>query len=147
MAPVQLLIEPINVQVLPPLPVDGDPSHNGPFPATLAGDALTLATGGATYTLTRPPANPLAAAADPAAPAVDATLLASTTTGRAVFLNWPRAHSAADALRATVPLLPKVVGGSATVMLMLAGRWNPFVLLYGALALALAAGIWLPVGH
>lgn len=90
--------------------------QNFDFTATLAGDTLTLATAGTTYTLTRPPTNPLDAAAPaPVTAAVDATPLARTATGRAVFFHWPTAKSAAEALEATAPLLPKLVGGPTTV--------------------------------
>ena len=82
--------------------------HDFPFVAKLAGDGLTLTTGGATYTLTR------GAAAPP--PAVgEAKLLASTATGRTVFLSYPKAASAVDVLQAMGPTLTQVVGKAATM--------------------------------
>jgi hypothetical protein len=93
-----------------------------PFTATLAGDTLTLSTGGATYTLTRPPANPLAAVAGgatatPPTPAAtgDASELARTATGRTLVLRQPSATTASAALDATLPKLAGAVGGDVSV--------------------------------
>ena len=97
------------------------------FTATRSADTLTLCTAGATYTLTgQPPANPLAPAdvaapAPPVAPAPPADApaeglpLATTDTGRAVVFHQPAATTAAAALDATLPLLPRAVGGPITV--------------------------------
>ncbi len=89
------------------------------FTATLSADTLTLSTAGATYTLTRPPANPLDATGVPPPPAADAQVdglqLASTDTGRAVIIHQPTATTAAAALDATLPLLPRAIGGPVSV--------------------------------
>ncbi len=91
-------------------------SSNGtdfPFTATVAGDAMTLSTGGATYALTRPPANPLDAA--PSAPPPAAAELARTATGRTLVLAQPTATTAQAALDAVLPNLPAAVGGAVAV--------------------------------
>jgi hypothetical protein len=88
------------------------------FTATLAGNTLNLRTGGASYAMARR-GNPLggsgAAAAADAPGSVTATVLASTRTGRTLFLTLPAARTAADALQATVPLLRSAVGGPVRV--------------------------------
>ena len=75
-----------------------------PFTAALAGDALTLSSGNATYHLAR----------STAAGEVDAKLLAAAGGGRTVFFAWPDAKAAPDALRSTVGVLRKLVGGPVT---------------------------------
>jgi hypothetical protein len=109
--------------------IDGTFTANGhgfTFAADLNGDAMTLQSGGATYQLTRdtPPANPLAAAqpanplVQPAAPAANANpapfndfqVLATTDSGKTLFIQKPQATSAQSAIQSTLPDLAKLFG-------------------------------------
>ena len=78
------------------------------FTATLAGEQLTFATGGATYSLTR-------RAAAAAGAQVDGLQLARTDNGRAVVVHEPTDATAPAALDAVLPLLPSAIGGPVTV--------------------------------
>jgi hypothetical protein len=94
-----------------------------PFTATLAGDTLTVSSGGKQFTMTRPAApaavpNPLATAGAPptAAPALpDVTELARTATGRTLLLTQPSATTADAALDGAMPRLARAVGAAITV--------------------------------
>jgi hypothetical protein len=104
-----------------------------PFTAVLEGDQLTFTTGTTTYTLTRSPAlNPLAG--DPANPLAetaqssqtqsnptagasisDARVLASTDSGKTLFIPRSGAKSAQAALEATLSDLTKLFGQKPAV--------------------------------
>jgi hypothetical protein len=90
------------------------------FTATLAGDAMTVSSGGKQFTVTLPTApataNPLATAGASPAPALpDVTELAHTATGRTLLLTQPSATTADAALDGALPRLTRAVGASITV--------------------------------
>jgi hypothetical protein len=106
-----------------------------PFTAVLSGDELKFTTGSTTYTLTRPPTavNPLAAAQNPLAAAQPAKalatpgavaassapteikVLATTETGKTLFIEKPSDRSAQAALQSAIADLTKLFGARPAV--------------------------------
>lgn len=81
-----------------------------PFTATLKGDALTFISAGVTYNLVKAqPANPLAANAAAAQDrSGDFLVLATTASGRTLFLQLPNPRTAETAITGTADALAKI---------------------------------------